>query len=170
MRLDYKQITPVMRFSGQVNSKANEDCTLFRCSVCKEMKPRESFFKNKSKSQGITAACKVCHLEQRKRYLKEGRMTWGKYGNKENKREWALIKTYGITNEDYDEMRVSQDHRCAICKTHETELKRVLNVDHCHKTGIIRGLLCIKCNHAIGLLKENIQSFNNAIEYLQRNK
>ena len=58
MKLDYKQIIPVMRFSGQVNSKANEDCTLFRCSVCKEMKPRESFFKNKSKSQGITAACK----------------------------------------------------------------------------------------------------------------
>ena len=168
MRLDHKQINPVIRFSDQVNSKANDDCTLFRCSVCKEQKPREQFFKNKSKAQGITAACKPCHQDIRRRLIKEGKMIDKKpHGHyKAYTQNWTLEKKYGITVEQFDEMRVKQEYRCWICHKHESELGKILHIDHNHATGKVRALLCMHCNHAIGSFKENVNSLENAINYL----
>lgn len=55
--------------------------------------------------------------------------------------------------------------RCKISKSLE-EFHKKLSVDHCHKTGKVRGLLCSNCNTAIGLLKEDINVLKNAINYL----
>lgn len=82
-----------------------------------------------------------------------------------------LLRNYGITLDQYDEMFEKQEGVCKICKKPETStikgaVKR-LAVDHCHSTGRIRGLLCNNCNTAIGLFKENKNFMLNAIQYLE---
>jgi hypothetical protein len=68
----------------------------------------------------------------------------------EQRRAHALMSRFGITLDDYDAMLVKQDGKCAICDVPQGELKRPLYVDHCHLTGIIRGLLCRVCNLGVG--------------------
>lgn len=72
---------------------------------------------------------------------------------------------YGITREQYDDLLGSQNGVCAICKNSETSGKR-LAVDHCHVTLAVRGLLCSRCNTAIGLFKDNKEAMKKAIAYL----
>lgn len=71
--------------------------------------------------------------------------------------------------EDYEKMLEQQNYKCAICGQHETQ-KRVLSVDHCHKTGKVRGALCAACNRGIGSLKESKEVLEAAINYLQHHK
>lgn len=73
---------------------------------------------------------------------------------------------YGITIDQYNEMYTAQSGSCKICKTHQSELKKKLHVDHNHKTKEVRGLLCQPCNHAIGLLKEDPKIMASALEYV----
>ena len=62
-------------------------------------------------------------------------------------REWFLRTSYGISAADFDAMLARQDGRCAICRTKRPKgLRRVFQVDHCHKTGRVRGALCQRCN------------------------
>lgn len=83
-----------------------------------------------------------------------------------------LLKTYGMTLKQYDEMLQKQHFVCAICNLPEkikevrTGMTRRLSVDHCHKTNKIRGLLCSQCNTAIGSLKEDINIISNMLIYL----
>lgn len=64
---------------------------------------------------------------------------------------------YGMTVEDYERLFEKQNGCCAICRIHRDKLNRALDVDHDHKTGEIRGLLCKKCNVALGTTKaENL--------------
>ena len=77
-----------------------------------------------------------------------------------------------INLNDYHDLLVKQDNKCAICKKEEAakhqngKIKR-LSVDHHHDSGKIRGLLCTKCNTAIGLFKESTEILLSAIEYLK---
>jgi hypothetical protein len=79
---------------------------------------------------------------------------------------------YGITTEKYTELLAIQEHRCAICGNEEiavhnkTKKIQKLAVDHCHKTGKVRGLLCQDCNRGIGLFHEDISRLRKAIDYL----
>ena len=82
--------------------------------------------------------------------------------NKNNK----LKKAYGIGLEEYNQLFENQQGCCAVCGIHQSELTRSLAVDHCHTTGAIRGLLCSKCNTALGLLNESEQIMKNLIKYM----
>ncbi len=64
------------------------------------------------------------------------------------------LKSLGLSMDDYSRMLTDQGHRCAICGTHADELDRRLAIDHCHKTGRVRGLLCNLCNTALGMFKD----------------
>jgi hypothetical protein len=77
----------------------------------------------------------------------------------------AIKSKFGINVNQYQLMLQEQNNVCFICSESET---RDLAVDHCHTTGRVRGLLCSKCNTAIGLLKDNIALLDKAKEYLQR--
>ncbi|AFK13461.1 endonuclease VII [Yersinia phage YpP-G] len=82
-----------------------------------------------------------------------------------------LMRSYGITLDDYEEMLESQKGLCKICGTEGFAMnpkvhKIKLVVDHCHTKGNVRGLLCHNCNRALGLLKDNVKSLQAAIEYL----
>ena len=80
----------------------------------------------------------------------------------------SRIRKYGIQPEIYYKLLYEQESRCAICR--QEEKKRNLSIDHSHKTGKVRGLLCSNCNRGIGFLKDNVQSLKNAIQYLAENK
>lgn len=86
---------------------------------------------------------------------------------KEKARERRLLKIYGIDFKNLELMLSSQNHKCKICLTELTQ--KNMHVDHCHSTNKVRGVLCSKCNQAIGLLKENKENFLRALEYLQCN-
>jgi len=92
-----------------------------------------------------------------------------KNGNRrECNRVWAW-KQYGIdfSVKEYDELFSKQEGKCKICKKHQSKLRRALCVDHCHYSHKIRGLLCDNCNHALGLLKDDIFLLKSAIKYLK---
>jgi hypothetical protein len=84
-----------------------------------------------------------------------------------------LKRQYGLTPEDYDKLLEFQNHRCKICNGTETNRSRrgfrALSVDHDHKTGKIRGLLCDNCNHMLGQAGDNPTILLRAIQYLKGN-
>ena len=99
--------------------------------------------------------------EARKRYYRTHKDVWTK---------GQFRRKYGITIEQYQEMFVKQNGNCAICFTHQLELKQKLAVDHCHITGLVRGLLCDACNRTIGHAKENPARLRACASYLERDK
>jgi hypothetical protein len=96
----------------------------------------------------------------------ESMRNWRKE-NPERELDNHLKRNYGITIDDYNEMFQEQGGRCAICGKHQSEFKNRLYVDHNHSTGTVRGLLCQKCNTAIGLLSDDIILVRMAAEYLE---
>lgn len=87
-----------------------------------------------------------------------------KAGNR--RRRKYSITNYGITTEEYNRLYDDQDGRCAICR--QPEDIRSLSIDHNHKTGKVRGLLCRNCNSAIGLLKDSPARVGRAYKYLKK--
>jgi hypothetical protein len=156
------------------------------CSKCLEELPKTSFSKDKSKKTGIHTVCKPCQKKQkdsrkdeakkvRKAHYEKNKEKSSLYHKEKNSnpkvksynKEKHLKKTYNLTLDEVEALKVKQKFRCAICKTHEEDCSRkTLFVDHNHKTGEIRGLLCSQCNSALGLMYDSKEILNNAIEYL----
>ena len=113
--------------------------------------------------RGAQKACAKAYYEKNKDKKKEYREANPQVikGNK-------LRSKYGIELEDYNDMFVLQNGKCAICGKHQTELKKALHIDHCHSTGKIRGLLCGNCNRGIGMLNDDIENLKCAILYLNK--
>ena len=93
-----------------------------------------------------------------------------------NQRSYQLTRRFGISKADYEAMLLAQRGKCAICRraerviAPETEEPRALAVDHCHETGRVRGLLCYRCNVALGHLDHNEALLENAIDYLEKSR
>ncbi len=83
-----------------------------------------------------------------------------------------LKKNYKMTIEQYKELVDKHNGSCAICGGAGFEIVRnqrsLLIIDHCHSTGVVRGLLCHNCNRALGLFKDSTESLKKAISYLER--
>lgn len=83
-----------------------------------------------------------------------------------------LRKEYGISYEEYMKMYNLHDGKCHICQQRgfriDKNQKLDLAVDHCHTTGIVRGMLCHNCNRGLGLFQDNINYLLNAVDYLER--
>lgn len=71
---------------------------------------------------------------------------------------------YGISQEEVDELRTRD---CAVCGATRSSDGRKLHIDHCHRTGKVRGVLCNKCNVALGLLDDNIERIAALGRYLE---
>lgn len=110
--------------------------------------------------------------DQRKSYKKtpEGRQAENRYQNKhyakDSEKSKRLFLRYGITLEQYNQMLESQDESCRLCG--RRDIKK-LHVDHDHKTGRVRGLLCSSCNMGLGLFADDFELLQKAIEYLKDN-
>lgn len=142
------------------------------CSLCNELKPIEEFYKEPRVKDGRARRCKICHSkitnEYRKKnpevYRKASLKNWHNLDLKKKQARW--IKRYGLSTEQYYEMLEKQKGVCKICEQ-KCSTKQTLCVDHCHKTGKVRGLLCVKCNASLGMLNDDISLFYKAIEYLK---
>ena len=83
-----------------------------------------------------------------------------------------MLRRYGLTIEEFDSLLDAQGGVCAICRSPETYLLASgkdsrLSVDHCHETGVVRGLLCRSCNLVLGHLGDDVKLLEAAIEYLK---
>jgi len=123
------------------------------CTSCGEYKSVEYFSLEKDKRSvgGITirSKCKPC--------------------NEFIKYKAFMKRRYGITYQEYCDLIDHQNGKCAICEASDAQNNRTsgrLFIDHCHTTGKVRGLLCSKCNHAIGQLNDDIELLKKAIKYL----
>lgn len=82
--------------------------------------------------------------------------------NPEAKRRSNLRLRYGITPEEFDALAARTRGKCPICLK-----KKRLAVDHCHKTGRVRGLICSECNRSIGMLGDQVEPLRRALKYLE---
>lgn len=127
------------------------------CTACKKDLPIWEFTNSGLKRK--YPDCKHCHAASAR----------------ETYRKSYLKNRYNINQEIYDNLLSKQNNLCAICCKPETRIngstKKVhgLNVDHDHKTGIVRGLLCHLCNTAIGKLMDSPMLLRKAAEYLEKN-
>lgn len=80
-------------------------------------------------------------------------------------------RKYGMRHADFQRMLAEQDGVCAICGQPETSRERGqlrrLAVDHCHETGVVRGLLCHRCNHTLGRMNDDPALLRRAADYLE---
>lgn len=157
------------------------------CLRCKKLKSLTEFKKHKCRKDGLSDWCRECWSEYRsqpaqraisnraaklwrKAHPEKMRIQYKKKYDKhwEYSRSFFLRKLYGITIKQYNELYDKQNGKCAICSKQASELAKGLAVDHDHKTGKIRGLLCGYCNTAIGSFKENIETMKAAIDYINK--
>lgn len=109
-------------------------------------------------------------LEYQRRYRKEKKDIIKKQNDKrKDYKKWRQIKKeYNLNKEDYLELLSKQQGRCLICNVELfLDKKHQINVDHDHKTGKIRGLLCNDCNRGLGWFHDDITILYNAIKYLE---
>lgn len=128
------------------------------CTKCGIEKPlEEGFYKDTSRKSGYGSICKEC----RKSYELD------RAKRPDYNREKNLKKQYGITIAEYDALLAEQGGRCKICKTDTPSGRGRFHVDHNHKTGKIRGILCHHCNSGIGKLQDSPEILRAAIRYLE---
>jgi len=129
------------------------------CTTCKIDKDAEKFNKASARKSGRQTRCKTCCHEY---YV-------GGY------RQITILKVYNLTPEQWETLFQSQDRCCLICKRGEDIVDRWC-VDHNHLCcpgriscgKCVRGILCLPCNRAIGLLGDDVQRVSNAVEYLKK--
>ena len=110
----------------------------------------------------LTPNGKLVSQTRTKRWLATPEGRFLKFGQK-------LRLRYSIDRPDFDRMLVEQTGRCLICNNQFLNNNKEPHVDHDHLTGIIRGLLCGRCNRLLGMVKDSIQLLLSAVSYLQRN-
>lgn len=144
------------------------------CKDCKLDKGPSCFTINRANNDGLSSLCRKCGSIRRSKaseVTKKKRRECSKrfrIADPARAKNSSLKKDYGITLEQYEEFLVKQENCCAICSTHNSSLPKALHVDHDHNTGVIRGLLCGKCNMAIGLLKDDVVLVAKVITYLTK--
>lgn len=127
------------------------------CSKCGKQKPLTGFNRNAASPDGRRPNCKDCQVQ----------LTFT------SRRNRKLLLRYGVTPERYNELFREQGGVCTICGLPETALSnngapRQLAVDHCHKTGRVRGLLCGVCNRLIATFSDDPAMFRTIVSYLER--
>lgn len=159
-----------------------------KCVVCDRGKALKHFVLGKR-------TCKKCHRERGARWRKENpqksaqhQKSWRSKNLEKAKgasrsyhrrhqlkikqlKRAARLRGYGLTQEQYDGMLAQQKKCCAICGTKDPggRWKR-FQVDHCHTTNKVRGLLCVNCNRALGYLGDDPVRAERAARYLRRHK
>lgn len=125
-----------------------------QCITCGEVKMDVKFHVHKGRGNALRGECKACHNLRSVRYAKE---------NPDRIRKYQRKHRYGIEQGEYDTLFHAQRGCCAVC----SQPYPVLDIDHNHSTGKIRGLLCRPCNQALGLLGESSRRLSAALKYLK---
>ena len=123
------------------------------CVKCKETKPKSEFNKHKKNKDGLQGWCRSCSNKASAGWWEENPSS-------------DLLRRYGITLEEKQDMMASQGGGCAICKE-PFNSKKHTHVDHCHTTNKIRGILCHACNTSLGGFKDSPKLLQRAIHYIE---
>jgi len=133
-----------------------------KCTKCGIEKPLSEYYKDRSRKSGIRNSCKTC--DKLKSHV------WRQEDKSRTRKCWRdskLKKKYNITEAQYQEMKLEQNNKCGICKE-ELGFGHLSAIDHCHKTGKVRALLCRNCNLGLGHFKDSIDVLKSALKYLQK--
>jgi hypothetical protein len=159
-----------------------------RCSKCGVEQSADQFYKAKGTRDGLRGDCKACFAKRaRANYLANSereiarvkqwqqanpdrvratqRKRRSRPGSKLADRVLHLKRKYGMTLRQYEEMLEAQEGRCAICEE-PPRADISLHIDHDHATGVVRGLLCFKCNNALGDFADDGDRLIRAANYL----
>ena len=131
------------------------------CKECNHCLPIENF--RVTYNNYTQPYCKPCERSRGRKYYSDNRERM-----KEHLRHKSRKILYGITKEQFESLIEKQNNSCAICGIKEPGGKGNWHVDHDHTTGIIRGLLCHKCNTGLGLFRESKLILSEAINYLEK--
>ena len=152
------------------NSKKRPKITpeIMKCCSCKEEKHFTQFYVHSSSPIGRNDSCKVCMSKKQKEYVsnnesfRKRRNVMGVVRHR--------IKKYGVSPDVFSSILLAQDKKCAICKSDldGSSFSLKPQLDHCHATGKVRGILCGKCNTALGGFKDNENILISAISYLSK--
>lgn len=164
-----------------------------QCAKCNISKDFLSFPNHKKTKDGKCSWCRSCHTERSKQYREDhpdriletsrksrslpaqkekaaAREKLNKKTRSKQSRFRTIERKYGLKEAEYNTLLEDQDRKCKLCYLVETDNTfGYLYVDHCHKTGKIRGLLCHSCNSMLGYAKDDITVLTKAIEYLREN-
>lgn len=161
-----------------------------RCRTCRDEKPLAQFYRETASRDGYRSVCKVCERVYRRMQYQQKRAAsiaavtaWqdanrerflayqSRYNERPSRkardREGHLRRKFGITQGDYEAMLEAQGAGCAICGDPPPDGVS-LHVDHDHDTGVVRGLLCIRCNNALGALRESDELLLRGAAYVGR--
>lgn len=133
------------------------------CKLCLQEKSTDEFYSFYDKwadKNYVGARCKPCHQQYRRDSLTTTR----------NRKAEKLKLRYGLTFEQWEQIREVENYACMICGITEDEMGKKLDVDHCHDTGKVRGVLCNPCNNVLGTARDSIDILIAAAKYLEVNK
>jgi hypothetical protein len=133
---------------------------MFTCRKCGEEKPEDQMIFQTVNGKRYDY-CRDCKKKQQKR--------WKKFNPKKRAIQQRIDtnkKFYGLSQQQYENMIIEQDNRCAICEQKFTH-DNIPYVDHDHITGEVRGLLHNKCNSMLGMANDDPKILRNAADYLE---
>lgn len=128
------------------------------CITCKVWQPFSEYWKHSGGRFGLRPQCKQCLRDNQKRWSKTPH-------GKRSIHKSRIASIYGLSTTAYDAMFLAQGGLCWICRQCP---KGRLVIDHDHRTHIVRGLLCRRCNVGIANFDEDSDSLRRAIEYLSQ--
>jgi uncharacterized protein YlaI len=129
------------------------------CNICKSTKPFSEFSKSSAlRGDGYQYTCRTCNtIEKRKWYDK----------NQNKNRDTKYKKKFNISLDEVVNILASQGGKCGICEI-LIEMGPKTHLDHDHNTNKVRGFLCQKCNHGLGLFQDSQKFLKSAQKYLQK--
>ena len=176
--------TSAQRSHGITVTPCSYHRTMKRCTKCGLSKPPAEFYAVKGGRDGLRGDCKACHAARAKAWYAKNRVKaianvkrW-QQENAEHVRAYRrehnasrtreiraghLRRTFGLSLDDYDAMLAAQGGGCAICGE-QPMAGQSLHIDHLGD--VVRGILCIRCNNALGLLKEDTELVGIARDYI----
>ncbi len=161
-----------LKSSGHVVTPSNKPVQLAKnCTKCGEFKSHTDFYKSKGRLESLCKDCKNASLSA---YHAKNPNARNQFKTKEYVSDANYKKKYGLS---LDEARAMLDAQLNLCanracgKELSFEVKKGdfgrANVDHCHSTGKVRGILCIGCNTALGHLEQKNKVLG-LVEYLKK--
>lgn len=150
------------------------DEALRECQSCQSLYPCTEVFFPKASGNGLRRTCKECVQARMRRWRlhRRSNVLLSRRDRKKGREKHRWLD-FGLTPEGFETLRLQQGGLCAICRQAETVRhgRRLiaLTVDHCHITGRVRGLLCVRCNRALGLVRDSSAVLRGIAAYLQTN-
>lgn len=129
-----------------------------QCTLCRDFKPRNEFNRIWKSRPAVQPWCKTCSAYKAAAYIRTNPQV----------RNYVGPNTCRIPVIHYERLLRAQNELCAICSTADPGRgNKRFCIDHCHKTGVVRGLLCHKCNSGLGRFEDDPKIMRRAVAYLE---